>query len=153
MRQTTTPARKLIFPSRPPFMDDRRGPRPGVNLGAALALVLLLGGCAVADNSHSNFQPDRAERVFAIGYANIQDKYIYPVNIADIAFEGIENLHDIEPNLQITKSQNIVHLATRDAPGAAPSPQGSPRSPGHGGRRLPRTPRPHGKPRHRPARW
>ncbi|TDI65690.1 MAG: PDZ domain-containing protein [Alphaproteobacteria bacterium] len=118
MRQTTTPARKLIFPSRPPFMDDRRGPRPGVNLGAALALVLLLGGCAVADNSHSNFQPDRAERVFATGYANIQDKYIDPVNIADIAFEGIENLDDIDPNLQITKSQNIVHLANGDAPGA-----------------------------------
>ena len=51
MRQTTTPARKLIFPSRPPFMDDRRGPRPGVNLGAALALVLLLGGCGFLGKS------------------------------------------------------------------------------------------------------
>ena len=117
MRQLITPARKRIFSPRPTPMDHRRGARPRVNLGAALACFLVLGGCAAVNDPHSNFRPDRAERVFATGYANIQDKYIDPVKIADIAFEGIENLDDIDPNLQITKSQNGVHLAHGDVPG------------------------------------
>jgi carboxyl-terminal processing protease len=115
MRRVNTPAPKRIFPPWP-RIDSRRGARPAVTwprtrLAAALACLLVLGGCAAITATPSSFRPVRAERVFAAGYTNIQNKYIHRVNIADFAFEGVENLDDIDPNLRITRSGNILHLA------------------------------------------
>jgi len=95
---------------------SRRGPRPQNSLAVALTCLFVLGGCTVVSSPHSSFHSARAERVFATGYANIQDKYVHPVNIADIAFEGIENLGEIDPNLRISKSRNAIHLAHGNLP-------------------------------------
>jgi len=106
MKKTCTPAHKRTSSPR----------LPRVCLTLALTCLFVLNACAVTNSTHSNFRPARAESVFAVGYANIQDRYIHAVNIAEIAFEGIENLREIDPNLHVSKSRNTIRLAQRNLP-------------------------------------
>lgn len=82
-----------------------------IRRAAMLLGVIVLAGCAATAEPREDFRVDRATKVFTAGFANIQDKYIEPVDIPELAFEGMENLDEIDPSLVVTKSRNSVNLS------------------------------------------
>lgn len=116
MERVHPKARKLGFLKGPIFDEFRLTPARDASRAAAIAFLSVFTACSTADHPQSSFYPARAERVFAAGYANIQEKYIHPVNIADLAFEGVENLDDIDPELHVTKTGYSVQLNRGNLP-------------------------------------
>jgi len=94
--------------------DRARRPWRPVVPALAFAALLALGGCATYLAESASFDPSRAERIFAEGYANIQEKYIDPVDIADLSYRGIRNLDEIDPTLDISATATGLSIRGRD---------------------------------------
>ncbi len=65
------------------------------------------GGDAVTSSSETS------ERVFAVGYADVDRVYIDDVEIDDLAIAGVEGLADIDPAISIERRGQSVQLAVR----------------------------------------
>lgn len=92
----------------------------------ALALMLFLTGCAghVHQGQSRAFDRDAATKVFATGYAVIQDKYIEPITSGKIAAAGLTGLTTIDSGVTIQVRDGVIHIslpdgATADIPAPA----------------------------------
>jgi len=106
----------------------RRGHRawPRWLSGLVLGAVLTLSACTAPIQSAARFNALRAERVFAEGYANVLEKYIDPVDIAELTFRGVKNLDEIDPILDIARTETGLRIARGDSAGPEiRSPAGS----------------------------
>lgn len=94
------------------------GPQPCKRMAAAVlsAWLLVVGGCAGLPQPESDFAPDRATEVFTEGFANIQDKYLEPLDIASFAVDGIENLNEIDPELEVTQFKEVLRISHTNLP-------------------------------------
>jgi carboxyl-terminal processing protease len=93
--------------------------------GLVLGTVLFLSACAAPIESTSKFNALRVERVFADGYANVQEKYIDPVDIAELTFRGVRNLDEIDPILEIARTEKGIRISHGDSVAPeSPSPAG-----------------------------
>ncbi|NQU69362.1 MAG: PDZ domain-containing protein, partial [Rhodospirillales bacterium] len=91
-------------------------------LFAALTLTMVLTGCAAPDYfSGRNTTPTR---LFSIGYKNLSERYINPVDLGELSLAGLVTLSDVDPDLQVAASGGNVTLVT------AAGPAGEWRSPG-----------------------
>ena len=82
----------------------------------AIAIAVVVGGCAAPIEPNPDFKPHRAEWIFTKGFTNIHDKYIRQLDVAQFAFEGIENLDDIDPRLKATRSNGSLELVRAGVP-------------------------------------
>lgn len=57
-----------------------------------------------------------ADRVLAAGYRDIFDLYIEPVDVGEIAVNGLNGLKEIDPAIEISRSEGNIHLALGHAP-------------------------------------
>ena len=82
----------------------------------SLALMLFLTGCVarVHQDQPSSFDADAATKVFAAGYAVMQDKYIEPVNSRKIATAGLAGLTTIDPGVKTQLRDGIIHMSLPD---------------------------------------
>lgn len=92
-------------------------PRPLAGLVVLLAAIVL-GACSTPVENPGSFNAFRAERVFAEGYANVQEKYIDPVDIADLAYRGVRNLDEIDPVLDVSRTETGLHVGRGEATSA-----------------------------------
>lgn len=84
-----------------------------LRLSAALAAVLI-AACAPARQATepaSAFPRQAVEEVFATGYGGIKEKYIEPVVIGELAFEGLRGLGSIDPKLSVRRDGGEVVLS------------------------------------------
>ena len=85
----------------------------GMRLPAALAVVLI-AACAPARQAAepvSAFPRQAVEEVFTVAYGSITAKYIEPVIIGELAFDGLGGLGSIDPNLSVDRDGGEVILA------------------------------------------
>ncbi|MBT3792624.1 MAG: S41 family peptidase [Rhodospirillales bacterium] len=73
-------------------------------------IFILLSGCTGVFAPSSKYQSDQAERVFSAGFETIQDKYIEALQPVDFALHGVENIDVIDPELNVTVANAVVHL-------------------------------------------
>jgi carboxyl-terminal processing protease len=52
----------------------------------------------------------RASRVFSVGYADISEIYIDDVDVGDLAFAGLKNLSDLDPDVRIVRDDGHLFL-------------------------------------------
>ncbi|HJO97130.1 MAG TPA: PDZ domain-containing protein, partial [Rhodospirillales bacterium] len=83
-----------------------------------LVLVLALAACAPArqmpDRAADAFPRETARETFAAGYGSIVDKYIDPISIGTVAFEGLRGLSAIDPALIVVRNEAMVALLDSD---------------------------------------
>ena len=84
----------------------------------ALALVLALASCAPArqtpDRVADAFPGEAARETFAAGYGSIVDKYIEPISVGALAFEGLRGLSAVDPALSVVRSDATLALMVFD---------------------------------------
>ena len=86
---------------------------PVMRLSAILALVLI-AACAPARQAAEPapaFPRQAVEEVFTVAYGSITEKYIEPVIIGELAFDGLGGLATIDPNLSVDRNGREVILA------------------------------------------
>ena len=85
---------------------------------SVLVLVLALAACAPArqtpDRVVDAFPGETAREIFAAGYGSIVGKYIEPVSVGTLAFEGLRGLSAVDPALSVVRSDATVALMTAD---------------------------------------
>jgi carboxyl-terminal processing protease len=115
-----TPAPTPPSPGRHRHIRAPRGLGP---IAIALILALVTGACGTSPSELQEYRAGRAENVFEAGYETIYDKYIQPLAVDDFAYRGIENLEEIEPALEISRTGKGVSVtfAGRDL-GTFPAP-------------------------------
>jgi len=72
------------------------------------ALAACTGATGTADNQAS---PSEARRMFVSGYEDVEDIYIEPVKLSDLALAGINNLSRIDPDFRTSVQGETLHLA------------------------------------------
>ena len=72
--------------------------------------VWLVAACA-GPTEPQTFDMGVANRVFAAGYRNIFDFYIGPVDVGEIAVNGLNGLKEIDPAIEISRSEGNIQLA------------------------------------------
>ena len=81
----------------------------------SLVFALILTGCAsVVRHDEQAYDRETARKVFAAGYAIIQDKYISPITSKQIATAGLNGLSTIDPAFKAQISDGFVHLSFAD---------------------------------------
>ena len=60
------------------------------------------------------FAGDDAADVFAAGYGSVADKYIEKILPSSLALEGMRGLASIDPELSVTRSGDLIVLASSD---------------------------------------
>ncbi|NQU62201.1 MAG: PDZ domain-containing protein [Rhodospirillales bacterium] len=77
--------------------------------------AMVVGACAPMTDfvtlDEKAFSQAQATEVFAAAYGGVADKYIDPVNVRDIAFEGIRGLGAIDPGLTIQENGATIVLS------------------------------------------
>ncbi len=95
---------------RPPGRLSVAGPKK--TLAPVLAALLWLGGCAAqppaADRAYT---AGAAERVFTKAYTDIFDKYLEPLNMGDVAFDGIAGLTSLDAGYSAARTDGMVRVA------------------------------------------
>ena len=78
--------------------------------------LLLLSGCS-AQIKHDRIGDSRnvSDPVFATGYKHIYDKYIEPLDMGEVALNGLKTISDIDPGLNVSRAGGRVQLAHGDA--------------------------------------
>ncbi|MDP6787415.1 MAG: S41 family peptidase [Rhodospirillales bacterium] len=83
-----------------------------------LVLVLVLTACAPArqmpDRAMDAFPRETARETFAAGYASIVEKYIEPIAVGAVAFEGLRGLSAVDPALSVVRNETTVALLVAD---------------------------------------
>jgi carboxyl-terminal processing protease len=89
-----------------------RGSSPHRHRIRPLATLLILAGCAfgsarlaAADAFTLN------EQVFSVGYARIADVYLRPVDIGQLALDGLRNLSGIDPAIKIEREERFLRVS------------------------------------------
>ncbi|MBL6929651.1 MAG: PDZ domain-containing protein [Rhodospirillales bacterium] len=82
-----------------------------------IVAAVAIAGCAPArmippQVDADGFPVQAATETFAVGYSNIEKKYIDPVSIGDLAVEGMRGLGAIDPALSVRREGNSVLLAS-----------------------------------------
>lgn len=91
----------------------------------SLAVMLIAAGCAMpAHQEQTNaFDAEAATKVFAAGYAVIQDRYIEPINSRRIATAGLAGLSTIDAGVTTKIHDRTIHMSLPDgATAAIPAP-------------------------------
>lgn len=89
--------------------------------GLALAVgALALSSCGSEIETEG---PAATAQLFAVGYENIVDRYIEPVNLNRISIVGLNNLSKIDPSLSVSSEAGQVRLSAADvSAGQWPTP-------------------------------
>lgn len=80
-----------------------------------LILAMSLAGCAApATLEYTAFPPrkfsiDEAERLFAVGYVDIDKIYVEPVSIGRLAVDGLNGLATLDPNATVIRDDTGLH--------------------------------------------
>ncbi|MEX0694673.1 MAG: S41 family peptidase [Rhodospirillales bacterium] len=78
----------------------------------SLLAVLVLGACAIPgtqdQQAQDSFAQPAAAEVIAVGFDNITDKYIEPVQLRRISIEGLRGLGTIDAGLSLTEQSNEI---------------------------------------------
>ncbi len=77
---------------------------------AVCALVLAACGSTKSYQAAEHDFPEAAAKVFAAGLSTVQERYITPVNLPDLAFEGVRGLGAIDPDLTVLKGDDSFVL-------------------------------------------
>ncbi|HMB76316.1 MAG TPA: PDZ domain-containing protein, partial [Kiloniellaceae bacterium] len=76
-----------------------------------LGLAFLIVACATQDSSQPlEYDEARTQRLFSIGYEDIQSIYIEDVLIADLAEAGLDGLGTIDPAVEVVEDDRRVAL-------------------------------------------
>jgi carboxyl-terminal processing protease len=78
---------------------------------AALALALALGACASEQTEPSGKFVARAREVLGAGYTNIDERYIEPLKMSDVALSGMAAISKLDPELEVAREGNAITLA------------------------------------------
>lgn len=74
-----------------------------------------MAGCA-GPTAPATFDLGAANRVFAVGYQDIYDLYIEPVDMGELAVNGLNGLKEIDPALEIGRSGGKIQLVLGQIP-------------------------------------
>ena len=74
---------------------------------ASLALLLTACGSSVVENPET-YDSARASRLFAVGYQDISEIFIEPVEIPDLARAGLDNLSTLDSELSISQDGQFI---------------------------------------------
>jgi len=74
-------------------------------------LIIVLNGCATPPSvvKQNNFE-DLARRTFSSGIRYISERYIDPIQVSELAIEGLRGLENIDENLKIEVTPSTVIL-------------------------------------------
>lgn len=80
---------------------------------AATVLVALLVGACGAHRSQPDdaYTTERAEEVFARAYESVFDRYLFPLNVDEVAFDGIAGLSELDGGIRATRDGDSIRLA------------------------------------------
>jgi len=83
---------------------------------SSLAAMLFLTSCVahVHQDKSRAFDGDAATKVFAAGYAIIQDKYIEPITSGKVAADGLRGLATIDSGVTAQVYNGVIHLSLPD---------------------------------------
>lgn len=84
--------------------------------GLAVGLgALALGSCASLVEPEG---PAATAHLFAVGYENIADRYIEPVDLGRVSIAGLNSLAKVDPTLSVARKAGRVRLTTSASPAA-----------------------------------
>ena len=95
------------------IMADRTFRPPRV---AAVAVAFFLAACAAPAPEratqlvHDAPRLHGAAEIYAVGYENIVEKYIEPVHVAQIAFQGLRGFGAIDPAFTIHEDKGVIEV-------------------------------------------
>lgn len=93
------------------MMEARR--RAERRILAAALLALLATGCAGPTRNDAGFQPDAGERMLAVAFHGIHDKFIHPVPMGTVAESALQRLSTLDDEVRVIRDTNEIRLADR----------------------------------------
>lgn len=76
----------------------------------ALALTALLAGCAAP--GYFSGRGTTPQRLFSVGYKNLSERYIEPLDMGELSLAGLVMLSELEPDIWVAASGGNVTLIT-----------------------------------------
>lgn len=85
-------------------------------LRPSFGLLFLLSGCVahVLQDQQNVFDGEAATKVFAAGYAIMQDKYVEPITSSQIAIAGLNGLAALDPAVKTQVRDGVIQIALPD---------------------------------------
>lgn len=84
-------------------------------LSLALLVPAALVSCATpGQRSGDAFPAGEVGRVFAVGYQSITERYVDPVDIGTVAFEGLSGLSTLDSGISVARNGDLVELRGPD---------------------------------------
>lgn len=84
--------------------------RPLGPTSLVLALLLLPGCLAQIEHDRNGDNRNGTDQVFATGYKQIYHKYIEPLDMGEVALNGLETISGIDPDLNVSRAGGRVRL-------------------------------------------
>jgi carboxyl-terminal processing protease len=84
--------------------------------GAALAAIVAACAAPQRPEDEAARLPSEANRVFAVVYDQIEDKYLRPIPLADVVGDGLAAVVAIDPALTLRRDGDAFELAGGDQP-------------------------------------
>ncbi|HUC62737.1 MAG TPA: S41 family peptidase [Alphaproteobacteria bacterium] len=82
-----------------------------IRLAAAFLATLALGACATGPEPPADRFLPMAEAEFGAGFTNIDERYIEPLRMSELALSGMQGISKIDPKLSVTRDGNVIRLA------------------------------------------
>jgi carboxyl-terminal processing protease len=79
-------------------------------LFAALTLTMVMTGCVAPD--YFSGRDTTPTRLFSVGYTNLSERYIEPVDLGELSLAGLVTLSDLDPDMHVAASGGNVTLVT-----------------------------------------
>ncbi len=78
---------------------------------AAFLAVLALGACAPSHPTSPDSFVSVADGVIGAGYTNIDERYIEPLKMSDVALSGMQGIRLIDPQLSVARDGDRIRLS------------------------------------------
>ena len=89
-----------------------RGAPGALRRAATLGFAFFMVACATQDSTaYLTYDQARAERLFSVGFDDISNIYIEEVEIAQLAFAGLDSLTSIDPAIAVAREDGYLALA------------------------------------------
>jgi carboxyl-terminal processing protease len=79
----------------------------------AVILLAFLAGCAGPSHNESAFKAETGNRMLAVAFHNIYDKYVDPVAMGPMAESALHRLEAIDNNIAVTRINGTIRISER----------------------------------------
>ena len=79
-----------------------------IRMAFALGLVVVVVGCA--SPGYFSAHDTSPRRLFSVGYKNLSERYIEPLDLGELSLAGLDRLSDVDPDMRVAASGGNITL-------------------------------------------